>query len=105
MYDRVMATRQFQLTHTQVDEFRRYEQQCQGLADLRRLQAVRLYGTGYSIQTIQDMLACPEGSLRAWVTVYTRHGIQGLFVNYERRSQNARKLGVEQEEELGDKLH
>ena len=40
-----MAKRKFHLTQTQLKEFKQHEQQSRRVAELKRLQAVRLYGS------------------------------------------------------------
>lgn len=99
-----MAKRQFQLTEEQIKEFRQYERQVTRVADLKRLQAVRLYGMGWGLQEIIDITGCGESTLRAWVKNYSDGGILSVIANYESSSQNARKLGTEQEVELCEKL-
>jgi len=100
-----MAKRQFQLTEDQIKEFRHYERQVTRVTDLKRLQAVRLYGTGRELQEIIDIIGCGESTLRAWVKSYNDGGILSVLANYENSAQNARKLGTEQEAELCEKLH
>jgi transposase len=100
-----MAKRQFQLSETQIKELKRYEQQARRVAELKRLQAVRLYGSGYQLRAIMDMIGCAESSLRIWVIAYTRLGVEGLLSHYERSRQNASKLSREQEADLREKLH
>jgi len=100
-----MAKRQFQLSETQIKELKRYEQQTRRVAELKRLQAVRLYGSGHRLQAIMEMVGCAESSVRIWAITYTRLGVEGLLSHYERSGQNARKLSREQEVELREKLH
>lgn len=100
-----MATRKFQLHEEQVKELKRYERQSKRPDELKRLQAVRLYGTGRTVSDILDVVGCGEGSLRVWATIYTQAGIVGLQSHYANSAPNARKLSGEQEQDLGDKLH
>lgn len=100
-----MAKRQFELNEIQLKELRWHEQQTQRVSELKRLQAVRLYGCGRSVQDIREIVACAESSLRMWATNYTQLGIEGLLSHYDSSSQNARKLSAEQESDLRDKLH
>lgn len=100
-----MAKRRFQLREAQVQELKRYEHQSKRPDELKRLQAVRLYGAGREVTDICDIVACAESSLRIWATTYTQSGIVGLLSHYENSAQNARKLSEEQEQDLREKLH
>lgn len=100
-----MTKRKFNLNENQVQELKHHEQQSQRVAELKRLQAVRLYGSGRSVQDIQDIVGCSESSVRQWVGKYKQAGMSGLLAQYEKSAQNARKLSKEQEEDLRDKLH
>lgn len=100
-----MAKRQLQLTDQEIENLKGYEKQVWRIADLKRLQAVRLYGSGRSVADIIDMVGCGESSLRLWVQQYQQGGLASLLAQYETSSQNARKLSVEQEADLCEKLH
>lgn len=100
-----MAKRQFELTDEQVKELKYYEGLSKRISELKRLQAVRLYGTGRAMADILDIIGCGESSVRIWVMQYTQSGIDGVLSHYQNSAQNARKLSVEQEQELCDKLH
>lgn len=99
-----MAKRKFDLTEEQLNELRQYEQRSKRPDELKRLQAVRLYGTGYDLTTILDVVACGESSVRIWAMQYTQMGIEGVLSHYDKSAQNARKLSLEQENDLRDKL-
>ena len=99
-----MANRQFQLTEEEVNEVKQYEQQSKRPDELKRLQAIRLYGTGYDLPTILDVVGCGESSVRIWAMQYTQMGIEGVLSHYDKSAQNARKLSLEQENDLCDKL-
>ena len=100
-----MATRQFQLSETQIKALQQQEQQTQRVAELKRLQAVRLYGSGRKLHDIMDMVSCGESSVRIWAMTYKREGLEGLLSGYEGSAQNARKLSQEQEAQLCERLH
>ncbi len=61
-----MAKRQFHLNKEQVKELQGYEQQSKRTAELKRLQAVRLYGTGHALVDILEIVGCGESSVRIW---------------------------------------
>jgi transposase len=99
-----MAKRTFQLTENEIKDFKLHEQQTKRVDELRRLQAVRLYGSGYNMNSITEMLGCAEHSVRLWVLDYTRNGIDRLLSQYGNSAQNARRLSLEQEQDLTQKL-
>ena len=99
-----MAKRQFELNDEQVKELKRYEQQSKRTMELKRLQAVRLYGSGRALSDIVEVVGCGESSVRIWAMQYRAAGVESLLAKYEQSSQNARKLRVEQEQDLCQKL-
>jgi transposase len=98
-----MAKRQFQLNDQEVEQFRQVEQQTRDVHELKRLQAVRLYGTGMGIGQIMDIHNCGESSIREWVQKYQRTGLSALRSNWS--TQNASRLTGEQQAELHTRLH
>ena len=100
-----MAKRQFQLGETEIGRLRGREQQTDSVAELKRLQAVRLYGSGTDMGQIRDMTGCAESSIREWVQDYKREGLEGLRPHYERSAQNASKLTAAQRIDLCERLH
>ena len=98
-----MAKRQFELSDKEVEHFRQAEQQTRDVHELKRLQAVRLYGTGMSIGQIMDIHNCGESSIREWVQKYQQTGLSALHSNWS--TQNASKLTGEQQAELHTRLH
>ena len=51
-----MAKRNFELTETEINELRRAETQTSKVRELKRLQAVRLYGEGRSTDEIEAIV-------------------------------------------------
>src|SRR5258707_14567121 len=84
-----MAKRQFQLSEGETGQVRAHEEQTEKVAELKRLQAVRLYGCGQSMAGIKDMTGCAESSIREWVQDYKRDGLASLRAHYEQSAQNA----------------
>ena len=82
-----MTKRKFDLNEKQLKEFKQQEQQSQRVAELKRLQAVRLYGSGRSVPDIQEIVGCAEKG----VSKYKQAGISGLLEHYANSAQNARK--------------
>ena len=99
-----MAKRQFQLNENELKQIRQREQQVGRAAELKRLEAVRLYGSGTSIAQIKDITGSAESSIREWVQDYKREGLAGLETDYSSRAQNASKLSAAQRAELRQRL-
>ena len=100
-----MAKRQFELDETEIRQLRGREQQTDSVAELKRLQAVRLYGSGSGMAQIRDITGCAESSIREWVQDYKRAGLEGLRPHYDRSAQNASKLTAAQRIDLCERLH
>jgi transposase len=100
-----MGKRQFQLSDSEITALRQQEQQTRHASELRRLQAVRFYGSGLPVSQIMDMTGSAASSVHAWVQDYKRDGIAGLWVHYDRSAQNANKLSAEQRADLCERLH
>lgn len=98
-----MAKREFRLSEQQVNELRQGEQQTRDVRELKRLQAVRLYGTGVSQQDIQNVVGCAERSVREWSQRYQEAGVAGLKSRW--RGENALKLSREQRADLKQRLN
>jgi transposase len=98
-----MAKRQFQLTEQALARFEQAEQQTRDAYELKRLQAVRLYGTGQAIQQIMAVVGCGESSVRQWVQRYKQAGLSGLQSQWQ--GGNANKLTAEQRADLKARLH
>src|SRR5260221_11537957 len=100
-----MAKRQFQLSEGETGQLRAHEEQTEKVAELKRLQAVRLYGCGQSMAGIKDMTGCAESSIREWVQDCKRDGLASLRAQYEQSAQNASKLSQAQRADLQERLH
>jgi transposase len=99
-----MAKRRFELSEGATRQLRAREQQTDTVAELKRLQAVRLYGSGQGMATIMDMTGCAESSIREWVQDYKRDGLAGLRAHYEQSAYNASKLSQAQRAEIRERL-
>jgi transposase len=98
-----MAKRQFQLSEQQLNQLRQREQQTRDVHELKRLQAVRLYGSGMDTLTITATLTCAGRSLRQWAQRYQQHGVAGLQSQWQ--GNNACKLNRQQRHELKQRLY
>lgn len=82
--------------------FRQAEQQTRDVRELKRLQTVRLYGSGESVASIQRLTGCGPVSPCQWASEYRRGGLAALRSQW--RGGNANKLTPEQRRDLCAKL-
>ena len=98
-----MAKRQFTLTEEEIKQFKRAEDSVQDARELKRVQAVRLYGTGYGVADIQALTGCSWRALMDWCRAYRQAGLVGLRSQWQ--GENALKLSREQRATIKEKLH
>lgn len=99
-----MANRAFHLNEKEKNAFRQREASSRDTSELKRLQAVRLYGSGRAVADIIEVTGCSESSLRRWVHQYREQGLSGLRTAYSTRSQNSHKLSEAQCADLQQRL-
>jgi len=97
-----MAKRHFTLNEQEINVFQRAEDATQDVRELKRLQAVRLYGTGQPVETIQTMVGCSWRALMDWSRAYRERGLEGLKSHW--RGDNALKLTREHRADLKVRL-
>ncbi len=97
-----MATRQFKLSAEEVMELQRAEGRTRDVRELKRLQAVRLYGIGYAVEDIQNIVDCSRRAVLDWCQGYRQQGVTGLQSQWQ--GNNALKLGRAQRAELKAKV-
>ena len=97
-----MAKRQFQLTDEESRAFEQAEQQTRDAYELRRLQAVRLYGSGVPTAEICRIVQCSDRRIREWTQKYQQAGLAGLKSHWQ--GENALKLSREQRADLKQRL-
>jgi transposase len=98
-----MARRQFVLRDDEVAVLQRAEAESRDVRELKRLQAVRLYGTGYATTDIQTMVGCSWRALMEWCQAYRGQGVDGLHNHWPK--DNALKLSRVQRADLKARLH
>lgn|SRR5574341_187349 len=98
-----MAKRQFSLSEQERKAFIQAEAQCRDANELKRLQAVRLYGEGQPTQAIEQMVGCSWRSLLEYCQRYRAEGLAGL--RDRRRGGNRARLTQAQRLAVRDKLH
>jgi transposase len=97
-----MAKRQFELTENEIGALRQAEQRTRDVHELRRLQAVRLYGSGVSTRQIAEVVGCGMCSPRQWAMLYRARGVEGLRSHWQ--GENACKLTRQQRADLAARL-
>jgi len=97
-----MAKRQIHLTEEEIVAFRQAEAQTHDVRELKRLQAVRLYGMGEDVSVIQKLVGCGPVSPAQWAIEYRRGGLKGLQSRWQ--GGNANKLRADQRQDLVEKL-
>ena len=98
-----MGTRQFQLTDEEQQAFEQAERQTRDTYELRRMQAVRLYGSGMPTPKIRQVIQCSDRRIREWAQKYRQQGLTGLRSHWQ--GENALKLSREQRADLKRRLH
>jgi transposase len=98
-----MAKRELELTAAEMAVFRQTEAQTRDGYELKRLQAIRLYGSGVSLADIMDMVGAGESTIRQWAMAYRRQGLDGLRSKWQ--GKNANRLTKEQRGQIQERLH
>lgn len=97
-----MATRKFQLSEDEKQGFEQAERQTRDAYELRRLQAVRLYGSGIATREITQLVQTSERRIREWAHKYGQQGLAGLKSGWQ--GENALKLSREQRADLKQRV-
>jgi transposase len=97
-----MAKRQFQLTGEEIRAIEQAEWQTRDAYELRRLQAVRLYGSGVPTAEIMQLVQSDDRRIRAWAQKYGQQGLAGLQSHWH--GENALKLSREQRADLKQRV-
>lgn len=98
-----MKPRTFRLTEGEARELQMAYQYCQDAKAKTRYQAVRLYGTGYTVAQIVDICGCAPRNLSNWVRAYRQRGLTALLDH--RQGGNHARLTPEQIEAVQNQLH
>jgi transposase len=93
-----MANRQFTLPDTELRLLRQAETLANDPQELKRLKAVRMYGSGYPVSEISNLTGCSWRSLMDWCRTYRKQGVTGLKSKWQ--GNNALKLSREQRAQL-----
>lgn len=99
-----MAKRQLTIDEQEVAALKQAADRTNDTAELKRLQAIRLYGTGHPVQEIAEIVDTSVPSIYRWVSWYKRGGLAELETKYD-GNENAAKLSRQQKRALREKLH
>jgi transposase len=97
-----MAKRKFQLTDEEQRGLEQAERQTRDAYELRRLQAVRLYGGGIPTREITRLTHASERRIREWAQKDGQQGLEGLKSQWQ--GGNALKLSREQRADLKQRV-
>lgn len=97
-----MAKRKFQLTDDEKQKFEQAERQTRDAYELRRLQAVRLYGSGIQTSEITRLIQVSDRRIREWTHKYEQQGLERLQSQWQ--GENALKLSREQRTDLRQRM-
>ena len=98
-----MAKRQFQLNESEERDLQLAYENCKSGPARTRLQAVRLYGTGYATKEIEIITGVERRLLLRWCAKYRRGGVTVLYD--QRKGGNHRLLTPTQVAQVRAKLH
>jgi len=78
-----MKQRKFTLSAEAVVQFEKREHETREALELRRLQAVRLYGSGADIAIVQQVSGASRRTIQRWVDSYEAGGLEGLKAGWK----------------------
>ncbi len=97
-----MKHRQFNLSEEAIRDIEERERETREALELRRLQGVRMDGSGLSMTLIEEVTGAARRTVADWVKAYQKEGVEGLKPSW--KGGNHRKLSAEQRVELGQRL-
>lgn len=93
-----MNNRQFKLSEAEQRIIQQREAVTTNVRELRRLQAVRLYGNGQVMSAVVNVVGSSSRTIQRWVEAYQEHGLAGLKPRWQ--GANAKKLSDAQRVEI-----
>ncbi|SRR5712691_3416070 len=97
-----MNNREFKLSEAEQRAIQQREAATSDVRELKRLQAVRLYGSGAAMSAVVNMVGSSSRSIQRWVQDYQERGIAGLKPRWQ--GANAKKLSDAQRAEIVQRL-
>jgi len=97
-----MKHRKFKLNADEIRDIEGREHETREALELRRLQAVRMYGSGLDMHIVEQVSGAARRTIADWVKSYQKTGIEGLKPGW--KGGNHRKLSAEQRRECEQRL-
>lgn len=97
-----MNNREFRLNEAEQQAIEQREATTDDVRELKRLQAVRLYGSGQAMSTVINVVGSSRRTIQRWVDHYQEQGVAGLKPRWQ--GANAKKLSDEQRAEVVHRL-
>lgn len=97
-----MNTRKFSLSQDEQRALQEREAATDNGRELKRLQAVRLYGSGKAMGSVVEVIGRSSRTIQRWVMDYQAEGLRGLRPGWQ--GQNAKKLSDEQRADVVQRL-
>lgn len=97
-----MNNRVFKLSKAEQDAIQQREATTSAVRALKRLQAVRLYGSGQALTTVVNVVGSNSRTIQRWVQAYQEEGVAGLKPRWQ--GANAKKLSDAQRREIVQRL-
>jgi transposase len=97
-----MKHRKFKLNSEEIRDIEGRERDTREAFELRRLQAVRMYGSGLDMHVIEQVSGAARRTIADWVKAYQKAGIEGLKPGW--KGGNHRKLSAEKRLECAQRI-
>ena len=97
-----MKHRRFKLNDDELGAIEAREGETREALELRRLQGVRMYGSGMHMKVIEQVTGAARRTVGDWVKAYREQGVEGLKPGW--KGGNNRKLSAAQREDLYSRL-
>jgi transposase len=97
-----MKHRRFKLSDGEIQVLEAAERETREALALRRLQGVRMYGSGLDMKLVKQVTGAARRTVEDWIKAYRTHGVAGLKPGW--KGGNSRKLAVHEREELANRL-
>jgi len=97
-----MNNREFKLSEAEQGAIQEREAATSDVRELKRLQAVRLYGSGQAMSAVVNVVGSNSRTIQRWVQAYQERGIAGLKPRWQ--GANAKKLSDVQRAEIVQRL-
>jgi transposase len=97
-----MNNREFKLNEAEQWAIQQREVATSDVRELKRLQAVRLYGSGQAMITVMNVVGSSRRTIQRWVVDYQEQGLDGLKPRWQ--GANAKKLSDVQRAEMVQRL-